>query len=636
MNTLPIRELIMYKNGVSFFVREGTVEGRDVRLVFKTHDINDVLKSLTVFDRNGGTIASMSYQTPRDPAEQSAFDLSDDESLQDIVRDLRGREVMLAFLEDGKARTMGGFVIGTETKLGISRLLFMGQDGLIRFIPVNDLRTLKIVDAQTTRDLAFFLDNSRREESRCIVNLHMSEGQHQLVAFYIAPSPMWRVSYRIIAQADKEGSGGRATLQGWGIFDNRLEEDLENVRLTFVAGSPISFVYDLYTSPTPKRATLSDPEPAPPPVPMLMGKRAARAGMVFDEGSVPDAEIAAPRLSALSSEAVAQSFHPETVTQDTGDVFQYQVTTPISVKRGDSALVPILAIGVQYERQLLYNPDKHGKHPLIVLAFENTSALTLDRGPVTVVEDGVYRGETMLEFTKPNQKLYLPFSLEQAVVARRHTRRTSEFVSLRFDRSTLIENYYDVETHSILVENKTDTAQTIIVEVSSAPLRDGYELFDTPEPEATVDVWRWRVPVPNKGVSEWQYKLRRLRHTHVQTNALNHTFFEKYLTERCVDSKTQEQLLRLMELYRQRETLDAHLKRLRDERNDVYQQQAQWRENLNALRQGAADERLRARFLKQLDDSEDRLETIQRAARTAENKRDAADKQIEKMLQELS
>ncbi len=623
----------MYKNGVSFFVREGTVEGREIRLVFKTKDINDVLKSLTVFDRSGGAVTGMSYQTPRDAYEQSAFDLSDNQSLQDLVRDLRGREVMLAFLEDGKLRTMGGFVIGTETQLGSSRLLFMGHDELVRFIPVDDLRTLKIVDAQTTKDLTFFLDTSRREESRCVVNLQMSEGKHQLVAFYVAPSPLWRVSYRIIAQADKEGNGGRATLQGWGIFDNRLEEDLENVRITFVAGSPISFVYDLYNSTTPKRATLGEPEL--PPVTVL-DKRFAAKTAAFAVTSVSDDDGFAPRFSAAESDAVLQAFQPETVTQDAGDAFQYQVTTPISVKRGDSALVPILAIGVQYERQLLYNPDKHSRHPLVVLAFENASALTLDRGPVTVVEDGVYRGETMLPFTKPNEKLYLPFSVEQAVVARRDTHRTLEFVSLRFDRSTLIEDYYDVETCSIWLENKTTAAQNILLEVSNAPLREGYELFDTPQPEATADVWRWRVPLPSKGVSEWRYKLRRLRHTFIQTSALNHAFFEKYLADRRVDSKTHERLLRLTELYRQRETLDAHLKRLRDERADVYQQQAQWRESLNALRQGTADDRLRARFLKQLDDSEDRLETIQRAIRTAENKRDAADKQIDKMLQELA
>ena len=45
----------------------------------------------------------------------------------------------------------------------------------------------------------------------------------------------------------------RALLQGWALFDNTLDEDLENVSVTFVAGMPVSFIYDLYTPFTPER-----------------------------------------------------------------------------------------------------------------------------------------------------------------------------------------------------------------------------------------------------------------------------------------------------------------------------------------------------------------------------------------------
>lgn len=627
MINLPIRELIMYKNGVSFFVREGAVSGREVRLVFKTNDINDVLKSLTVFDRSGGMVTSMSYQTPRNPSEQGAFNLSEGASLQDIVRDLRGREVTLSYIEDDKVRNMGGFVIGTEASFGINRLLFMGQDGLIRFIPVDSLRSLKIVDNQTTKDLAFFLDKSRREESRCIVNIQMSEGEHQLVAFYTAPSPLWRVSYRLIAQADKNSSSGRATLQGWGIFDNQLEEDLENVRLTLVAGHPVSFVYDLYNATTPKRIDLSEKEVVAPTLKRAGGtaKFASIAGTEFAEGR---AEYLAP---------LEVSFNPDVTTRDAGDAFQYQVTTPVSVKRGESALVPILNVGVQYQRQLLYNPSKHGAHPMVVLAFENNSVITLDRGPVTVIEDGVYRGETMLDFTKPHEKLYLPFSVEQAVVVRHSAQATTQFVGLRFDDTNLIEQVYDVETVTLWLENKTNATQTILLEVANTPIRNGYELFDTPAPETiTADVWRWRVPLPTKGVSEWRYKVRRLRREHIEGNVLSHAFFQQYLSERRVDEKTYERLLGLMELYRQLEAFNTHLERLHREREDLYRQQQQWRENLGALKQGTSDDRLRGRFLKQLEDSEDRLENIQRATRTTEGKAGACEKQIIKMLKELN
>ena len=54
MSDLPVREIVLYKHGVGFFVREGAVEGEDLVLTFRADEINDILKSLTVIDRGGG------------------------------------------------------------------------------------------------------------------------------------------------------------------------------------------------------------------------------------------------------------------------------------------------------------------------------------------------------------------------------------------------------------------------------------------------------------------------------------------------------------------------------------------------------------------------------------------------------
>ena len=54
---LPIREVILYKHGVAYFQRAGELKpGETARLDFKAADMNDVLKSLTITDRNGGKI----------------------------------------------------------------------------------------------------------------------------------------------------------------------------------------------------------------------------------------------------------------------------------------------------------------------------------------------------------------------------------------------------------------------------------------------------------------------------------------------------------------------------------------------------------------------------------------------------
>jgi len=63
---LPIREVILYKHGVGYFERSGELRaGETARLDFKASDMNDVLKSLTIVDRNGGVIGGVRYDARR-------------------------------------------------------------------------------------------------------------------------------------------------------------------------------------------------------------------------------------------------------------------------------------------------------------------------------------------------------------------------------------------------------------------------------------------------------------------------------------------------------------------------------------------------------------------------------------------
>ena len=50
---IPVRNIILYKHGIAYFERAATIaSGEEARLDFKTGDMNDVLKSLTVTDRH--------------------------------------------------------------------------------------------------------------------------------------------------------------------------------------------------------------------------------------------------------------------------------------------------------------------------------------------------------------------------------------------------------------------------------------------------------------------------------------------------------------------------------------------------------------------------------------------------------
>src|SRR4051812_24611435 len=67
---LPVTRVVLYKHGVGYFEREGSVDGDAVlALTFKQREVADVLKSLTVLDLHGGQVTSVSYDSTR-PLEQ--------------------------------------------------------------------------------------------------------------------------------------------------------------------------------------------------------------------------------------------------------------------------------------------------------------------------------------------------------------------------------------------------------------------------------------------------------------------------------------------------------------------------------------------------------------------------------------
>src|SRR5262249_20328105 len=61
---LPVRRVVLYKNGVGYFEHNGRVRGsQELKIDFTSAQLNDVLKSLTVLDLNGGKISGVGYNS---------------------------------------------------------------------------------------------------------------------------------------------------------------------------------------------------------------------------------------------------------------------------------------------------------------------------------------------------------------------------------------------------------------------------------------------------------------------------------------------------------------------------------------------------------------------------------------------
>ena len=61
---LPVKRVVLYKNGVGYFEHSARVHGtQELNIDFTTAQLNDVLKSLTVVDLGEGRISSVRYNS---------------------------------------------------------------------------------------------------------------------------------------------------------------------------------------------------------------------------------------------------------------------------------------------------------------------------------------------------------------------------------------------------------------------------------------------------------------------------------------------------------------------------------------------------------------------------------------------
>jgi hypothetical protein len=648
MSHIPITHMTLYKHGVGFFCRRGAIEGEEIKLTFRREEMNDILKSLTVIDHGGGQVRGIDYGTPQSLEERLAgcsVQLTKGHSMRDLLEALRGRQVRLTL---GKGKTESGILLGldedVEKPLNTS-LVPLLRDGeeTVAVIPIADVQSVELLEEEAAADLRFFLQTTLGRETHRSITVRLSPGGHDLEIGYIAPAPTWRVSYRLVL-----GDGGEepeAFLQGWGIFDNQLEEDLADISLSLVAGMPISFVYDLYTPFTPARPVVEEEDrTAAAPV---MFEGAVRAeeetkaepatrgvGAGVGMGMMDMAKYTAPMAPAMDvADSLAQTAPAVASGQPLGELFQYIVGAPVTVGRGQSAMVPIVEARLPYRKDLIYNKVKMAAHPVATVRMNNDTGLTLERGPVTVLEGLEYVGEAVLPFTAAEDEMIVSYAVELGVWIRETSKSERETLGLSIKKALLVFEEHDIRRTIYRLENRTPKEVRVLVE---HPRPENYETFDTPQPEETTgEHQRYAVAVGAGIEEEITVSERRLTYRREELQKQSYSKLKRYLKNRWLDEDTYEDLRKLLDMWGHIEIHQSNIAQHEKRRQEIYEAQEQVQKNMSALSTTGKEGQLRARYVEQLEQNHEELATIEKAIADLRGQIARVEKSIEGMMANL-
>jgi hypothetical protein len=653
MTALPITRVVLYKHGVGYFEREGKVEGdATLALTFKQGEVSDVLKSLTVLDEGGGHVASVSYDSTK-PLEQLlaevALSIPDQGSLVGLLPQLKGARVALhtGVDEPAEGSLLGIDTTERQTGDGVVKVVLVSiltDAGEVRSFDLHRLAGLQIRDAALRRDLDYYLRtqlSAKKKDARTFTMFAQGQGARTVRVSYTLEAPVWKATYRVLLGEE----GKPPMIQGWAVVDNTQDEDWEGVQLSLVAGLPVSFVHDLYTPRYIRRPEVRVQETTgvlPPEV------EDGIPLMEFTDTAIDATEtLAAPtgppragsragyamQVRTLAKSAVS-SMPAQVRERKLGDLFEYEIEHPVTIRRNQSALVPIVLRPFEGRPVLLYNKATRAENPLRAVEFKNTTGLTLEGGPVTVLEGGSYVGEAMLETLKPDEQRLVPYAVELAVRVLDNVDSHEGTVTRVVIRNRLLTMFrVQVQQTTYTLHNKADSEQVCYLDHARAP---EWELYDTPAPfETTQNYWRFRFGLPGHKKGHFIVRQKYTSHYDYSLTDLNDQALGLWLQQRYFDSKTEELLRAVVEQRQQASRLEEQLVRLREERENIHNEQKRIRENLQSLGDRPAEKELRERFVRTLNAQEDRLEKLEQEAAEHTAARDRCNAQINELLGRL-
>lgn len=500
---LPLTRLRLYETGVGYFERRGRVKKNDrLALPVPTAHLDDALKTLVVLDggtgaRVGGIAFSTAVSEGMARAMAGLPDESDGVGYADLLHSLEGTRVIVT----GSGGKVTGRLIDVEGPFGEAApqdgedarkgpppapeydLLVLGSDGNLRRLSTKDVSGVQPAERAAAERLDVAAEALSDHTARTTQSLGVRiEAGGRLGLGYVAESPVWRTTYRVVLGA----AGDRGALQGWALVHNDTDEDWNDVDLELVNGRPASFLYPL-AAPRYARRELVEPEEQLSTVPQLAKTTPDRMwldgeigesygvgglGMIGSggggggtgEGSIRLGHVGLTGKGAgnrgLGIGDLADLTQANTEAQ--GALFVYRVADPVDLRAHHSALLPIVSEEIEAESITWFSRGEYDGRTGVRLV--NTTKQTLPGGTVSFFSAGGFVGETVLGRLSPTERRFVVYGAELDVELSRHTSAVGESTKdVRYVGDGLQELYIARSDVHLSVDNRSRRSQRVYV-----------------------------------------------------------------------------------------------------------------------------------------------------------------------------
>jgi hypothetical protein len=625
---LALKRVMLSSGGMGYFEYEAAVDGdATLKLTVSLQQVDDVLKSLVVYDDKGG-VGGLSLPG-REPLAQAFKDLPfDQESLSSptqLLATLKGAQITV-----GGSRAISGRIVsvqeetvalpndkGTTTR---TRVTLFTDRGLQQFI-LEDAENLQFADASLRDKVGqalIAIQGNRAKDARTIELSTRGTGKRTVRVAYIVEAPVWKASYRLTLGADP--AAARSALQGWATIENLSGQDWKDVELTLVSGRPVAFrqaLYDAYYVTRPEVPV----EVAGRLVPNVdRGGVAASQPKASTMPVVPAPAPYRPQQERTMSPAAAPPPPPPPVAAaadqieatDAATQVVFKFPRAVSVENGRTLSIPIIDRQVPALRMALYQADTASRNPLAAIRLTNDGESGLPPGLITIYErdkagNVSYVGDARLSGFPIGETRLLAYALDEKIIIERDVSQTDRLATGTISQGVLKLSRIVRQTTVYRVRGPAkEPRQLVVVQRRLA----GWTLTKPDAKDVDISEGNYRIPFALPGGDQTQTFEVVQEQTQQQELRLVDGSADQirvYAQAREFDAKTRDALAKVLQLQQTVGEAQRKVTQVDAERQQIVQEQARLRENLARV---PANSDLQRRYLATLDKQETQLEVL--------------------------
>jgi hypothetical protein len=578
---LALRRVVIYRNGVAYFEREGRVSGNRVSFRVRGDEVGDFLASFAVMEKGGSSVRAASFPLhqeedveppPGDAAKKNAWPKDPKKRLEKVVMELDGGEHDLAV----------GYIAEAPVWRPSYRLVLEKEKvhlqvwGIVQNLSGEDWRNTRltvVADAplalQTQLETPVIPGRPVLVEGNEVMAVVPQSETSLAEAPPPPPAPVAAEPMEMMDMEEAASSGpggGRAAPRA-------------------------------AAAPEKKKARKEG-----------AGRFAARPSKSGDKalpfGNLAAAPSRARNLAALAAVAV------------TGGATRYELPEPVTVPNGSATMLLLLDKEVPGESSFLFAPDPgvpdSAAHPFRVARFTNQTGGLLERGPLAFFGEGGFLGQGVIDGLPAGASATVPFALEQSLAVERNT----EYIQ---EGSTL----YQVEMSQLIVTRQVGPRSRYAIKSGNAraaklwikhPRQSGSKLLNPPkDTEDNLGTASALVPVqiaPQATVTLVLDERQGQQTTVDWLSPLAEEAVKGYLHAPDSDKSSAIALKTAFGLRNDWKKLSDETSRMRTEQQELERSTEETRDNIKAIEKNKAAEDLRKTLTTRLAKASARLDVV--------------------------